>query len=156
MKTSWPGRLTAPAISVIGGAGLAVAGGIAYGWTAAIFIAALSVAAAVGYYFWGGRDGDTAAMIGRRTDERQSLLRLRVQSLALVAGTVAGLVGYMVALAARTPSGRSCSSSASKPSPSRLPGRSTAAATRVNGRAATAAAGGGRSRWAEPLGLGAS
>jgi len=99
MKSSWPGRLTAPAIAVIGGAGLALADGIAYGRTAGLSVAVVAVVAAIGYYIWGGRDSDTGAMIGRQVDERQRLLRMRAQSLALLAGTVVGLVGYMVAVA---------------------------------------------------------
>jgi hypothetical protein len=97
-------RLVAPAITIIFGAGLAAAAAAAaQGWGAAIPIAVIAVVAAVGYYVWGGRDSDTGAMFGARVDERQSLLRMRAQALALLAGTVAGLVGFMVALALKDP-----------------------------------------------------
>ena len=63
----------------------------------------IAVVAAAGYYVWGGRDSDMGAMFGARVDERQSLLRMRAQSLALLAGTIAALVGYMVAVALKDP-----------------------------------------------------
>ena len=66
-------------------------------------IAALAVIGAVGYYVWGGRDSDMGAMLGRRVDERQILVRARAQSLAGVAGAAAGLGGYMVAIALKDP-----------------------------------------------------
>lgn len=103
MKSTRLGRLTAPTIMITGGAGLTAATAAAYGWAAAIPVAALAVVAAVGYYVWGGRDSDTGAMLGQRADERQSLLRTRAQALGGVAGTVAGLVGYMVAIAVHDP-----------------------------------------------------
>ena len=42
-------------------------------------------------------------MIGRRVDERRSLVRMRAQSLAGTAGGLAGLIGYMVAVALKDP-----------------------------------------------------
>jgi len=103
MKSANPGRLAAPAIMIIGGTGLAAAVAVGQGWEAAVPAEALAVVAAIGYYVWGGRDSDFGAMIGRRVDERQSLLRMRAQSLALLAGTIAALVGYMVAVALKDP-----------------------------------------------------
>jgi hypothetical protein len=96
-------RLVAPAIMIIFGAGLAAAASAAQSWGAAIPIAVIAVVAAAGYYVWGGRDSDMGAMFGARVDERQSLLRMRAQSLALLAGTIAALVGYMVAVALKDP-----------------------------------------------------
>ena len=103
MKDAKHGRLAAPVIMIIGGTGFTAATAAAYGWVAAIAVAAVAVVAAVGYYVWGGRDSDMGAMFGARVDERQSLLRTRAQALALLAGTVAGLVGFMVALALKDP-----------------------------------------------------
>jgi hypothetical protein len=99
MKSTWNRRLTTPAIMIIFGAGLTAAVGVSEGWKAAIPVAVVAVVAAIGYYIWGGRDSDMGAMIGARVDERQSLIRMRAQSLALGAGTVAGIVGYTVAVA---------------------------------------------------------
>jgi hypothetical protein len=84
---------------IIFGTGLTAAEDVSEGWKAAIPVAVIAVVAAIGYYIWGGRDSDVGAMIGARVDERQSLIRMRAQSLALVAGTVAALAGYPVAVA---------------------------------------------------------
>jgi hypothetical protein len=63
------------------------------------------VVAAFGYYLWGGtgRDSDTGAMLSSRTDERQSLLRMRAQALAAMAVAVTGVAGFTVAVAFRVP-----------------------------------------------------
>jgi hypothetical protein len=103
MKSVKLGRLTAPAIMIIGGTGLAAAVATAQGWKAAITTEAIAIVAAVGYYLWGGRDSDSGAMLGGRVDERQSLLRTRAQALAGVAGAAAGVVGYTVAIALKDP-----------------------------------------------------
>jgi len=103
MKSTRRGRLIAPAMTIIGGTGLAAAVAAAQGWEAAIPVAVIAVAGAIGYYVWSGRDSDMGAMLGQRVDERQSLLRMRAQSLAGVAGGFAGIVGYMVAVALKDP-----------------------------------------------------
>ena len=103
MKSAKHGRLAAPAIMIIGGTGLAGAVVASQGWEAAVPAEALAVVAAIGYYLWGGRDSDFGAMIGSRVDERQSLLRMRAQSLGGAAAGLAGLIGYMVAVALKDP-----------------------------------------------------
>ena len=103
MKSAKHGRLAASAIMIIGGTGLAGAVVASQGWEAAVPAEALAVVAAIGYYLWGGRDSDFGAMIGSRVDERQSLLRMRAQSLGGLAGTIAALIGYMVAVALKDP-----------------------------------------------------
>jgi hypothetical protein len=103
MKSAKHGRLTAPAMMIVGGTGFTAATAAAYGWVAAIPVAALAVVGAIGYYIWGGRDSDTGAMLGQRVDERQSLLRTRAQALGGVAGACAGVVGYVVAIAIKDP-----------------------------------------------------
>jgi hypothetical protein len=103
MNSAKPLRLRAPAIMITGGAGLTAAVAAAYGWGAAIPIAVIAVVAAAGYYIWGGRDSDTGAMVGSRVDERQSLLRMRAQSLGGLMSCIAALVGYMVAVALKDP-----------------------------------------------------
>ena len=42
----------------------------------------ITTVAAIRYYLWGGRDGDTGAMIGSRADERQRLVRMQTRSFA--------------------------------------------------------------------------
>jgi hypothetical protein len=103
MKSAKHGRLAAPAIMIVGGTGLAGAVVAGQGWEAAVPAEALAIVAAIGYYIWGGRDSDFGAMIGSRVDERQSLLRMRAQSLGGAAAGLAGLIGYMVAVALKDP-----------------------------------------------------
>jgi hypothetical protein len=103
MKSGKRGRLAAPAMMIILGTGLAAAVAAAQGWPAAIPIEALAVVGAVGNYVWGGRDSDMGAMFGSRVDERQSLLRMRAQSLAAVAVAITAVVGTMVATALKDP-----------------------------------------------------
>jgi hypothetical protein len=103
MKSAKHGRLAAPAIMIIGGTGLAGAVVASQGWEAAVPAEALAVVAAIGYYLWGGRDSDFGAMIGSRVDERQSLLRMRAQSLGGAAAGLASLIGYIVAVALKDP-----------------------------------------------------
>jgi hypothetical protein len=103
MKSAKHLRLRAPAIMIASGAGLTAAVGVAQGWGSAIPVAVIAVVAAVGYYVWGGRDSDMGAMFGSRVDERQSLLRIRAQSLGGLMSCIAALVGYMVAVALRDP-----------------------------------------------------
>ncbi len=103
MKSAKHGRLAAPAIMIIGGTGLAGAVVVGQGWEAAVPAEAVAVVAAIGYYIWGGRDSDMGAMFGSRVDERQSLLRMRAQSLGGAAGGAAALIGYMVAVALKDP-----------------------------------------------------
>jgi hypothetical protein len=103
MKSATRGRLRAPAIMTIGGTGLAAAVAVAKGWEYAIPPEVIAVLAAIGYYAWAGRDSDMGAMLGARVDERQSLLRMQAQALAGVAGTTAGVIGYMVAIALKDP-----------------------------------------------------
>lgn len=103
MKNAKHGRPVAPAMTIIFGTGLAAAVAAAQGWEAAIPVAVIAAAGAVGYYVWGGRDSDRGAMVGQRVDERQSLLRMRAQALAAVAVAITGVVGYMVAVALKDP-----------------------------------------------------
>ncbi len=103
MKNAKRGRLVAPAMMIILGTGLAAAVAAAQGWQAAILIEAVAAVGAIGNYVWGGRDSDMGAMFGSRVDERQSLLRMRAQSLAAVAVAITAVVGTMVATALKDP-----------------------------------------------------
>ena len=76
---------------------------VGQGWEAAVPAEALAVVAAIGYYVWGGRDSDFGAMIGRRVDERQSLLRMRAQSFGRPGRRPPLLIGYIVAVALKDP-----------------------------------------------------
>jgi hypothetical protein len=103
MKSARRLRLRAPAMAIIIGTGSTAAIVAAQGWEAAIPVAVIAVVGAVCYYIWGGRDSDMGAMFGSRVDERQSLVRMRAQSLAAVAVGITAIVGTMVAAALRDP-----------------------------------------------------
>jgi MFS family permease len=103
MKRSRSLRLRTPMVMIVCGTGLTVGVGLGQGWVAAIPVAVVVVAAAIGYYIVGGRDTDAGAMIGSRADERQNELRTRAQALAGVAGIVTALIGTMVAAALKDP-----------------------------------------------------
>jgi hypothetical protein len=103
MKSTNLRRLRAPAAMIVGGAGLAVADGVARGWKQAIGVVVITVIAAIGYYIVGGRDSDFGAMVGAQVDERQNLLRTRAQALAGVAVAFTAVIGYTVAIALKDP-----------------------------------------------------
>jgi hypothetical protein len=103
MRNSRSLRLRAPTVMIVGGTGLTVGVAVGQGWVAAIPEAVLTIAAAIGYYIWGGRDSDVGAMIGSRVDERQNLIRTQAQALAGVVGAVTAVVGTIVAAALKDP-----------------------------------------------------
>ena len=92
-------RLRAPAVMAIGGTVIAAAVVIGQGWAAAVPVEVVTIAAAIGYYLLGGRGGDLAAIIGRRSDERQESIRVRARSLAAQVAGLAALIGYVIELA---------------------------------------------------------
>jgi hypothetical protein len=85
MKSAKHGRLTAPAIMIIGGTGFTAATVAAQGWQAAIPIAALAAIGAIGYYVWGGRDSDMGA-IALKDPVWPFVLILGVEAIAFIAG----------------------------------------------------------------------
>lgn len=68
------------------GAGSIIAGAVAIGHTVndAVITEIVTLAIAFGYYLLTGRDSDTAAVYGGRTDERQDLVRMNATRLAFV------------------------------------------------------------------------
>lgn len=100
MITHIPPRLRAPLrVALVG----AVAGAVAvavHGWGSPIYLVLMPfvLLLALGYYVWGGRDSDTAAVIRREVDERQAYRQLKVQALVGKVMSVAVAVAYLVAL----------------------------------------------------------
>lgn len=90
-------RLRAPVLTAAFGMVLAVAAAGVAGWTAAVPILAASLPPAAAYYWIGGSDRDTGALIGGRADERQILLRRWIQVFAAAALFAASSVGAIVA-----------------------------------------------------------
>lgn len=98
-----PPRLHAPLLMIVGGLAVIAVSVAVHGWIAVILLGPIVLASAAGYYLWGGRDGDVAAMIGHKTDERQANLRLKMQALVGRVMTAAAIVAYLVAVAVKAP-----------------------------------------------------
>jgi hypothetical protein len=98
MMKSVPPRLRRPLlVLVIGVVALVVIGAI-HGWAAVAYIAPIVVVLVIGYYVWGGRDSDLAAIIRLEPDERQADLLIRVEALVGRVLSLAVLVAYIVAI----------------------------------------------------------
>lgn len=90
-------RLRAPLLTGVVGLGLAIVVAVGAGWTAAAPVAAISIVAALVYYWLGGTSTDVGALLARRADERQATVRLWVRAFAGVVMLTGGLVGAIVA-----------------------------------------------------------
>ena len=98
-------RLRAPLKILTAGAVLGAATVAVRGWATVpvLILAATVLVAAVGYYVWGGRDGDMASVIRHDTDERQDQRRLRAQALVGRVMTLAAAIAYALAVALHAP-----------------------------------------------------
>jgi hypothetical protein len=81
------------------GTALAVAVAVSRGWSAAIGVEVAVFLIAAYLYLLGGNDSDAGAVIGNRADERQKLVRLKAQSLAMTVMYLAALIAWAVAIA---------------------------------------------------------
>ncbi len=98
MMNSVPPRLRRPLIVlVIGVLALVVIGAI-HGWAAVAYITPIVTVLVIGYYVWGGRDSDLAAIIRFEPDERQVDLLIRVEALVGRVLSIAVLVAYIIAI----------------------------------------------------------
>ena len=97
-----PPRLRMPVqMLVVGGVGTVI-GVIVWGWVAAVTILPFTLIVAAWYYVLGGTDGDVAAMVLGRGDERQAYRRLRMQALMGQVMSVAVGGTFIVAVATKT------------------------------------------------------
>jgi hypothetical protein len=92
-------RLRVPISTTVLGSALAVAVGVSRGWSAAFGIEVVVFLIAAYVYMMGHNDSDTGAVLGSRTDERQTIVRLRAQALAMRVMYVAALIAWAVAIA---------------------------------------------------------
>ncbi len=83
MYKNLPTRLRAPLRVLAAGAVVVAVAVSVHGWGSPVFLVLIPfvLLAAVGYYLWGGGDGDLAAAVRHENDERQERRRLRVQAL---------------------------------------------------------------------------
>jgi hypothetical protein len=91
-------RLREPVSAAVGGTVITVIVGISQGWVPAVVLAVATVVFTVGLYAWGGKDTDVGAVIGRRADERQTNLRMKVNALQGQILTVAAALVFLVAV----------------------------------------------------------
>lgn len=95
-------RLRVPVLFLLLGSAVGVILGITLGWQPLIGGEVFVVAVAAGYYLWGGKDSDMGAIAASRPlDERQLLRRLKVQALVGRVMSLACVVAFTVALAAK-------------------------------------------------------
>lgn len=101
-------RRITPWLLVLASMMIYCAGVTAYGfasgaWKQALGLAAIAFAAPIGYYLLGRTDSDLGAMAGRRTDERQRLLRLEARAFAAQAMMIAAAAGAVITVFLRHP-----------------------------------------------------
>ena len=101
MNRSIRPRLQTPLKMIAGGLVTAAIAVAIYGWVAGAVLAPVALVAAAGYYLWGGRDSDMGALIGHKADERQASLQLKMQALVGKVMSLAAVVAYFVAFAAK-------------------------------------------------------
>jgi hypothetical protein len=89
-------RRRTPAVMAVGGTAIVVAVLFSQGPGAAAVQAGIVAGLCLLYWVVGGRDGDTAAVIGSSGDERQHLLNLRANAVSGVVTAVVALAGFTV------------------------------------------------------------
>jgi hypothetical protein len=105
MTKQIPPRLRAPLrTGAVGLAVVAVAIAV-HGWSGPVYLVLIPfvLVVAAGYYLWGGRDSDTAAVLRREVDERQAYRRLKSQALVGRVMSLAAALAYLVAFGAKAP-----------------------------------------------------
>lgn len=95
MKTLSP-RLRVPAVMAGLGTAIAVGSLAGSGWSAALAVEAVTVAATIGYYVWGGLESDVGALFGSRPDERQASVALRASALAGIVMSYVAVFGFVI------------------------------------------------------------
>ncbi len=97
MTTYIPPRLRAPMRIIVVGAIIVAVAVATQGWAPPVYLVLIPfiLLVAFGYYAWGGRDSDLAAVVRQESDERQAYYRLKVQALV---GKVLGLAVAVVYL----------------------------------------------------------
>ncbi len=89
-------RVRVPALMAVLGTMIAVGSLVGSGWKAGLAVEAAAVVATIGYYVWGGRDGDVGALLGSNPDERQASVGLRAAALAGSVMTYVAVAGVVI------------------------------------------------------------
>jgi hypothetical protein len=101
MMRSIPPRLRTPLMMLVFGAVFAAAAVAGYGWVSLLHLGPVIIAGPVVYYVWGGRNGDSAAMIRQQVDERQAYRGLKIQAVVERVMSISACVAFLAAWAAR-------------------------------------------------------
>jgi hypothetical protein len=99
--TPVPPRLRIPTIMALGGAAVVAVGGSVHGWAGVVDVVPVLIVLVVGYFLWAGRGTDMAAVIRHQTDERQAVLRLKMQAFVGKVMSAAVVIAYLIATADR-------------------------------------------------------
>ncbi len=96
-----PPRWRSPAI--LGAVALValVIGGASHGWKTVLYVLPIPLAVATFMYAMAGRDSDYGAVLRRQLDERQALQRLKIQALVGRVLSLAVVIAYFIAIAAK-------------------------------------------------------
>jgi peptidoglycan/LPS O-acetylase OafA/YrhL len=92
-------RLCAPIAVVVIGSGIAGATAIGHTWVDALITETVTLALAFGYFLLTGSDSDIGAIYGRRSDERQTTVRLQAARFAFVVMIGAAFVCAVISIA---------------------------------------------------------
>ncbi len=98
MRRSLPPRWRAPIVLAAAAVAALILGGASHGWASAAYLSPVLVVLIVGCYLWAGRDSDSAAVMRRQPDERQAVIRLKVQAFVGRALSVAVALAYLIAV----------------------------------------------------------
>lgn len=100
MKSSRSRPLWAPVIAGIAGSAISLAVGIGqHNWVAFLIGEAATAITVVVLYVVAGGDSDLGAVLGRSSDERQDLVRLKASRVSTVVAVTASVVACVIAAA---------------------------------------------------------
>ena len=91
-------KLWAPVLAGVAGTAISLAVGLGHAqWDAVVIGEAVTVIAVVVMYLASAQDSDVGAVLGRRADERQVLVRLKASRVSAVVGVVTSVIACVIA-----------------------------------------------------------
>ena len=89
-----------PVLAGVGGSAISLAVGLGHGkWEAIVIGEVVTAIAVVVFYLAGRHDSDVGAVLARRADERQVLIRMKASRVSAVVGVLASVVACVIAAA---------------------------------------------------------
>jgi hypothetical protein len=101
MRRSLPPRWRALVLLLVAALGAVAIGGATHGWRSVLYVLPIPLAILAFVYIMAGRDSDYGAALRLERDERQAVLRLKMQALVGRVLSLAVAVAYVVAVAAK-------------------------------------------------------